>query len=238
LTQRAVFQQAQLFFQRRIELAGDVVLIQETVDNLATTDRPIGWTQHATLGPPFLERGKTEFRLPGTKSKVYETDFSMGKGYMKIGAEFEWPNVPHKNAGTVDLRVYPSQEVSAGFTAHLMDPAREQAYFVAWQPSSQLAFGYVWRQKDFPWLGIWEENHCRTQPPWNGKALTRGMEFGVSPMPETRRQMIERGSMFGVPGFRWIPAKKSVMVSYCAFARKAERIPESASWDGASGVTL
>ena len=26
------------------------------------------------------------------------------------------------------------------------------------------------------------------------------MEFGASPMPETRRQMIERGNLFGVPG--------------------------------------
>ena len=25
-------------------------------------DRPIGWTEHVTLGPPFLERGVTEFR--------------------------------------------------------------------------------------------------------------------------------------------------------------------------------
>ena len=26
-------------------------------------------------------------------------------------------------------------------------------------PASKLAFGYVWRRADFPWLGIWEENH-------------------------------------------------------------------------------
>jgi hypothetical protein len=52
------------------------------------------------------------------------------------------------------------------------------------------------------------------------------MEFGVSPMPETRRQMIERGSLFGVPGYRWIPARQTVRVEYRTFVTTAETIPE------------
>ena len=44
-------------------------------------------------------------------------------------------------------------------------------------------------------MGIWEENRSRLQPPWNGRTITRGMEFGVSPMPETRRAMIERARL-------------------------------------------
>jgi len=50
------------------------------------------------------------------------------------------------------------------------------------------------------------------------------MEFGASPMPETRRQMIERRELFGVPGYRWIPAKGSATAEYFAFVRKAESI--------------
>ena len=38
------------------------------------------------------------------------------------------------------------------------------------------------------------------------------MEFGVSPMPETRRAMIERGTLFGVPTYRWIPARTTLHV--------------------------
>jgi hypothetical protein len=52
------------------------------------------------------------------------------------------------------------------------------------------------------------------------------MEFGVSPMPETRREMIARGSLFGVPAFRWIPARKTVTVEYRAFITQADSIPE------------
>jgi hypothetical protein len=93
----------------------------------------------------------------------------------------------------------------------------------------------VWRRSDFPWLGIWEENYCRELPPWNGKTLTRGMEFSASPMPETRREMIERNGLFGFPGYRWIPAGKTVEVRYCALMGHADRIPESVirtgDWD-------
>ena len=52
------------------------------------------------------------------------------------------------------------------------------------------------------------------------------MEFGVSPMPETRRQMLERGSLFGERGFRWIPARSRVQVAYSAFLQPATAIPE------------
>ncbi len=225
LTARADFVLARLRFERRIRLDGRRVLFAETVENLSAYDRPIAWTQHVTLGPPFLEKGATQFRSPGTRSKVFEEDFSDGKGYMQIGAEFDWPFVPAKGGGAVDLRVYTNTPVSAGYTTHLMDPAR-QAYFLAWSPRFRTLFGYVWKPSDFPWLGIWEENYCRLHAPWNGKSLTRGMEFGASPMPETRRAMIERGSLFGVPGYRWLEAKRKLSVEYYALIEPAEQIRE------------
>jgi hypothetical protein len=239
LIARATLPEAGLKLERRLQLAsnGMVVRFSETVENLAALDRPVAWTQHVTLGPPFLEKGSTQFHAPATRSKVIETDFAGDKGLMKTGAEFDWPNVPHKDGGAIDLRVYTNAPVSGGFTTHLMDPHREQAFFVAFSPSTKVLFGYVWKRTDFPWLGIWEENYSRTQPPWNGKTLTRGMEFGASPMPETRRQMIERGSLFGVPAYRWISARTKVRADYCAFLSVAPSIPETVSWDGGDGIS-
>jgi hypothetical protein len=238
LQARAAFPHAQLEFERKIRLHGSVAVVTESVRNLSSVDKPTAWTQHVTLGPPFLEKGKTLFRVPATRCRVYEADFAGELGPYQPGADFEWPNAPLKSGGTLDLRVLPSASKSGGYTTQLMDPQHEQAYFLAWTPSSKVLCGYVWRRADFPWLGIWEENHSRTQPPWNGDTLTRGMEFGVSPMPETRRQMIERGGMFGVPGYRWIPARSEVTASYCAFVSIAPDIPESVEWDGAGGLRM
>jgi hypothetical protein len=83
---------AELTFQRSLELADDgVVCFSESVHNCAATDRPIGWTQHVTLGAPFLERGNTRFLVSATRSKVYERPFNDGLGMQVAGAEFDWP---------------------------------------------------------------------------------------------------------------------------------------------------
>jgi hypothetical protein len=225
LTMRADFRRAQLRFARTLELVDRAVRVEETLENIGGTDRPIAWTQHVTLGPPFLERGRTEVRASATRSSVFARPFGAAD-YLVPGAVFDWPHAPRSGGGTADLRRYSEASASSAYTAHLMDQDRADAFFVAFSPSAQLAFGYVWRTNDFPWMGIWEENHSRDQPPWNGRTMTRGMEFGVSPIPESRREMVERARMFGVPTFRWIPAGSRLMVEYWIVIHPAASVPE------------
>jgi hypothetical protein len=220
---------ANLQVERLVELHDRAVRIRESVSNLGGTDRPIGWTQHVTLGPPFLERGVTQFRASAARSRVFERAFGTDD-YLEPGAEFDWPHAPRADGGTADLRVYTGAAVSSAYTAHLMDAAREHAWFVAFAPGTRLAFGYIWRRADFPWLGIWEENASRTAPPWNGETITRGMEFGASPFPETRREMIDRGRLFDTPAFRWIPAASRVSVEYWCVSAAADAVPEALEW--------
>src|SRR5688572_7161566 len=122
LTARCTMPIAQLGFERKIELSGPRVSIIETVENLSALDRPIAWTQHVTLGPPFLERGSTQFLAPATKSQA-----------LGDSAVFECE----------ELQVYTNSESSGGYTTHLLNPADEQAYFLAYSPASTVAFGYV-----------------------------------------------------------------------------------------------
>lgn len=234
LTATAKFPIAGLEFERRIRLRGRVVEIHETLKNVTSLDRTIGWTQHVTLGPPFLERGVTEFRASATRSKTFETAFG-ADDYLEPATEFEWPLAPALDGGFIDLRVFSNATRSSAYTAHLMDRDRP-AFFAAFSPAFRLVFGYVWRPEDFPWMGIWEENYSRLQSPWNGRTLTRGMEFGVSPMPETRQAMVDRGRMFGVPCFRSIAAGSSVTVEYRAVSQRADRIPASLEWTARSGL--
>jgi hypothetical protein len=171
----------------------------------------------------------TQFRTSAGRSKVFEHEFGTAD-YLEPGAEFDWPDAPRAGGGTVDLSRYTDAAASSAYTAHLMDTRREHAFFVAFSREARLAFGYVWRVADFPWMGIWEENLSRTSPPWNGRTLTRGMEFGVSPFPESRREMIDRGRMFDTPTFRWIPAASRVSVEYWIVSRSADAVPEMLAW--------
>jgi hypothetical protein len=224
---------ANLRFERHLELHDRTVKIREIVENTSAIDRPIAWTQHVTLGPPFLERGQTEFRTSSSRSKVFEGDFGTDD-YLQAGAEFAWPNAPCRKPGFADLRILNDASVSSGFTSHLMNADIDHAFFLAFSPASELAFGYVWKRDDFPWLGMWEENHSRLSPPWNGKTLTLGMEFGVSPVPESRRKMIDRNSLFGVPTYRWLPAKSRLEAEYWVVAQHMKAAPESLAWPGSS----
>ncbi|MGH9654447.1 MAG: hypothetical protein ACRD6B_13400 [Bryobacteraceae bacterium] len=178
---------AQLTFERRMRLEGNAILFEEQVQNHSPLDQPIAWTEHVTLGPPFLEYGRTQFRFPATNAQPL------------------WP----------------------GYTAHLMDPRQNRAWFFARSPESEVCVGYVWDRTDFPWLGIWEENRGRTEAPWNGRTVARGMEFGVSPFPEPRKQMLERHKLFDTPCYRWIGAKGTLRAHYRAVIAKTSAIPET-----------
>jgi hypothetical protein len=226
LGMRATLPIAQLSVERRIEVVDRAVQVHEHVENISGADRPVGWTQHVTLGPPFLDKGRTQFRASAVRSKVFEAAVG-ADDYLEKGAEFDWPLAPRVGGGVADLRVCGDAEKSSAYTAHLMDPTRDEAFFVAFSPTARLAFGYSWRRADFPWMGIWEENQSRPATPWNSRTIARGFEFGVSPMPETRRQMIERGRLFGVPTYRWIPARQRIAVEYRAVLYPANAVPET-----------
>lgn len=232
LVMRADFPLAQIRFSRRLELHGANLRFLETVQSLAAFDRPIGWTQHVTLSPPFIEPGATQVRCSAGLSKVFDGEFSAAD-YLQTGAEFTWPKAPRKDGGVHDLRLYSNAKVSGGYTAHLMTQ-QLHAFFTVFSPSTKVAVGYVWRQQDFPWMGIWEENCSRVAPPWNSKAITLAMEFGVSPFPETRREMVDRGKLFGAPTYRWLPAMATLEAEYWATVRSGETVPETLTWPGVS----
>ncbi|HPT29131.1 MAG TPA: hypothetical protein PLZ95_22120, partial [Bryobacteraceae bacterium] len=63
-------------------------------------------------------------------------------------------------------------------------------------------------------------------------SITRGMEFGASPFPESRRAMIERGPTFQAPGYRWIPARTAVTAEYAAVVAPAASLGEMTSLAG------
>jgi len=222
---------AQLRFSRSIRLHGQTVRIHEAVENLSATDRPLAWTQHVTLSPPFLDPATTEFRASLVRSMVSQSDPGL-HAYLRPGAEFDWPLAPGSDGGEADLRRMHKTAPASGYTAHRVDPECDHAFFVAFAPQFRLAFGYIWRSADFPWLGIWEENCSRASSPWEGRTVTRGMEFGVSPFPETRREMIERNRLLGAPAYRWIAAHGRLEAEYWIASQITDAVPESFAWPG------
>jgi len=203
------------------------VRIRETVDNLSAVDRPIAWTQHVTLGPPFLEAGTTQLNIRPERSRVFESA-GFDSGGLVRGADFDWPYAPGNGSDVADLGVFASKARTSSFTAHLMDRSSNKASFTAYSPVAHVFFGYEWDRRDFPWLGIWEENKSRQNQPWDAKTVACGLEFGVSPFPEGREKMVQRETLFGMPAFRWLRGLECVSVEYSAFIGQAQRFPNEA----------
>jgi hypothetical protein len=164
-----------------------------------------------------------------TRSFVSETDPGFN-AYLNAGTEFAWPMASRSDGGQADLRQMNKTAPASGYTAHLADQERDHAYFIAFAPQFRLAFGYIWRRADFPWLGIWEENCSRESSPWDGRTVTRGMEFGVSPFPESRQEMVDRNRLLDTPTYKWLPSHGRLEAEYWIASQIADVTPESLSW--------
>ncbi len=174
------------------------VRVEEWVENLAGFDRPINWMEHATFGPPFIEPGKTILISSAVRGD-------------RNGAA-----VP---ASEVARRVMPATPHSGGYTALLADSSRKQQFFTLYNPGEPLMIGYVFPSEGNSWIADWQENQRNTTPPWNGKVVARGIEFGSTPYAEGLRKSVERGSLFGVPSYRWIGAREKLKTEFTIFLR-------------------
>ena len=215
LIARCVLPLSRLTFERAISLDGHKVNIQETVENLEAFDRPMAWTQHVTLGPPFMDRGKTQFHANGgyVGSLPGGSDPGSGKVLDRVGPQFK--------------ETLTSATGQGGFRSYMMNKTDADSFFIAWSPAVETALAYCWKRSDFPWIGIWDENNFRDFKPWNSRTLSRGLEFGVSPFAESRKEMIERGKLMDTPAYAWIPAKGKLTAEYFATTIKTSKMPAS-----------
>ena len=209
---------AELAFTREIKVrrGESVVYFNEEVVNNSKADHLFHWTQHVSLGPPFLRRDDSRIFLSATRGRTFPHGYE-GKELLASGADFDWPHAPALDGNPVDLR-RPLSHPGRGFVATvLMDPGRDQQYVSALNVPDRLLVGYCFNRKNFPWTAIWEENKARAEAPWNGQSETRGLEFGSTPLPVGRREAFAAGPLFGTPCFSIVPALGRTTVRYTAF---------------------
>jgi hypothetical protein len=189
--------------ERVITLPADeqVIYVEEWVENLAPYDRPINWVQHATFGAPFIAPAKSTLDMSATVGT------QSGKS-LKPEPTIQWP----------DAKLRPSQGPHTGsYYAVLMDQKRKLSYFTMYNPDYPVLIGYLFETAANPWIGDWQENQRTKAPPWNGKTIARGIEFGTTPFAEGLRRSVERGTMFGVPTYRWIGGRERLKTTFAIF---------------------
>lgn len=201
---------------RRVTLRAGrpVVEVEEWVENLTTFDRPVNWVQHATFGPPFVEPGKNFLDVSATKGEVAG---GRATNSLAPGSAIQWPEGLSRDGRKVSLRPFQPPDRSGTYYALLLDPSRPTSYFTTYHADYPVLIGYLFPTKDNPWIGDWQENQSNTTKPWDGKAVARGMEFGTTPFAEGLRRSVERGTLFGVPTYRWIGGRQRLQTTFTVF---------------------
>jgi hypothetical protein len=209
---------AGLKFQRELRVRRDetVVYVSETVFNLRPTDHFFHWTQHVTMGPPFLQTSESVVCVPAQRAITWPHGYE-GKSLLADSREFSWPNAPAEDGSLVDISK-PFLRRGTGFVAAaLLSAERDLSFVATLNFRLGLLFGYCFPRKAFPWVAIWEENCARQGSPWNGKTQSRGVEFGTTPMPVGKREAFASGPLFGAPTFQCVPAMAKLQVTYAIF---------------------
>jgi hypothetical protein len=209
---------AGLRFSRQIRLlrGESVAYFEETVVNEKKADHFFHWTQHVTLSPPFLGHDTSRIAISATRGRTFSGGYG-GNELLASGRDFHWPFAPSRSGESIDLSLPFAQKGLGFLVSVLLNPRRQVQYIAALNQPHGLLMGYCFRRSDFPWVAIWEENMARTNAPWNGRAQTRGLEFGSTPSPVTRREAFAVAPLFGTPTFTTVPAKGKAVAKYLSF---------------------
>jgi hypothetical protein len=204
-------------FRRTITLIDgeSVVYVDSELESLLGFDRPINWGEHATIGGPFLEQGKTVTDMSAKRAmtRSYESEAVDPPDNHNLAdfKEFVWPMAPTVGATPVDARIAPTITPLMDQTTSLMDTSRRLVYVTAFHPGRQALLGYVFRRAEYPWTQMWDWY------PGGGRRSQRGMEFAVQPFDLPRRDVIQTNSMFDTPTYRWLPANSKITSNFVMF---------------------
>jgi hypothetical protein len=204
-------------FRRTIRLVDgeSVIYVDSELDSLLGFDRPINWGEHATIGGPFLEQGKTVTEMSARKAmtRSYESEAVNPPQNHRLAdfKEFVWPIAPTATGETTDIRIAPLVTPVMDQTTSLMDQSRRLVFVASFHPEKRAVFGYVFRREEYPWLQIWDNY------PGAGRNSSRGMEFATEPFDLPRRDVIQTNAMFDTPTYRWLPAYSRITSSFVMF---------------------
>jgi hypothetical protein len=213
---------------RKITLAQDdtIARFDEEITNVRRADSPLFYQQHVTLGPPFVEPGVTRLDLPHARAHTYPRSLG-AMDPLTPDREFTWPAGP----GLSDLDLFPRGRPLSTLCTVALDAAKP-AFVAMSNPEVGLLLAYVFSGDVFPWVALWYENRGIAEPPYGGKTVAWGIEFGTCPLPVPRTEALAAGPLLDRPRFGLLPALRTLRTSYYAIL---QRVPPD--WTGVEGIT-
>src|SRR5207247_2224726 len=89
--------------QIRVRRGESVAYLKEEVVNQKKADHFFQWTQHVTLGPPFLSHKHSRVFVSATRGRTFPHGYE-GKELLATAQDFRWPTATGVQGNPVALR--------------------------------------------------------------------------------------------------------------------------------------
>lgn len=177
--------------------------VAETITNINPLGRLYNVVQHPTIAAPFLN-----------ETTIINCNASTGFDYNHANKPEEnkqgWQHTVDVNNIPFNLQ-NPQQEYNSVFS-FVVNSNDEYGWITAHSPTHQLALGYVWQRKDYPWTNLWQYFE-------NGVIKYRGLEFGTTGLHLPFKNIIENNTLkvFNESTVTYIDAGERVTKEYACF---------------------
>lgn len=186
--------------KRKIEFSHNEAFfhVQEKVTNTASAGRLYNMVQHPSIAAPFLHNDIL-LQCNGTQG------FSQ---FDDINHVFDFPNVQTEKDTFNITRPNTPQSGVFSFTVNKDD---SHGWIAAYDPKTNLVFGYIWKREDYPWMHIWQQ--------FSGSRIKyAGIEFGTAGIHQPFEHIIKNGTRkFNTSTVAFLDAGESVTRSYSGF---------------------
>lgn len=158
--------------RRDMTVAGDLLLIRETVRMTGPLPIDVMWGQHVTFGSDLLD-GDVAITTSAT-AVTADADYDPPANPLKPGATGRWPHLAGK-LHLVDLGRPGAPQASLAYLYGF-----DRAWAAICRLDNAIAVQLCWDAMHFPCAWLWQELGGTRQAPWHGRARLIGIEPGTT----------------------------------------------------------
>jgi len=152
--------------ERRMQLVGNVLMLEGIVTNQGAEAWPFVWGHHIVLGGDFLEDG-CKLHMPARTIVTPDVLAEPATARLAEKQALGWPHAMGRMCGeTFDLREVPGPEARSHDDAFITDLG--MGHLDVTNPRLKLRFHLDWNAAIFPWVVLWQPFGGADLPPLTG----------------------------------------------------------------------
>jgi galactose mutarotase-like enzyme len=161
---------------KRIVLDGAELAVTETVTNVGGDPIEVMWSQHPAFGAPLI--GADTVIESAARAFVVDDVRDTPTADLALGARGDWPHVPGRTGGSVDVSRIPGPGAGVDRMGYLTDFTR--GHVVIRNPRLDLSVALHWDSTLFPHAWYWLEGNATRGFPWYRSAYVLAIEPATS----------------------------------------------------------